>query len=456
MADWNELNQSDEERPRACIVSLGCAKNLVDSETMAPQLIRLGFTITEDPREAWLLLVNTCGFLEAAVEEAIRTVLELASHKVSGRCRCFVLTGCMVQRYGKKILSLLPEVDLFLGTSHVNQLEQALLAWKFEGERRLWIGRPRYLLNSAVPRVRPMFEPSAYIKIADGCDNHCAYCMIPRLRGAYRSRTREDVLGEVQSLVVEGVKEVNLIAQDTTAFGHDRGEVGGLVHLVESLEEVNGLQWVRLLYAYPDRIDKRLLRTMAECAKVVPYLDIPLQHCVPRIIEAMGRQCPKAGMETLVDLIRSHLPGVTLRTSLMVGFPGETESDFEELLSFMERVEFDHVGVFSFSPEVGTRAANMGGQVSREVKEARRRVLMEAQMAISRKKLGRLVGEVLPVLVEGLHPETELLLRGRIPGQAPEVDGMVMITKGVASVGEVRAAKVTASHEYDLEAKLLD
>lgn len=456
MADWNKLNHSDEESPRACIVSLGCAKNLVDSETMAAQLIRLGFTITEDPAVAWLLLVNTCGFLEAAVEEAIRTVLELASQKDNGRCQCLVVTGCMVQRYGKKLLSLLPEVDLLLGTSHTHQLERGLISWHLEGERRLWIGRPRYLPDGAVPRVRSNSAPSAYIKIADGCDNRCAYCMIPRLRGPYRSRTREDVLGEVRRLVADGVKEVNLIAQDTTAFGLDRGEAGGLVRMVESLEEVNGLQWVRLLYTYPHRVDKRLLRAMAESAKVVPYLDMPLQHCVPRILEAMGRKCPGSGVEPLLDLIRSHLPGVTLRTSLMVGFPGETESDFVELLSFVERMQFDHVGVFSFSPEVGTRAANMDGQVTGEVREARRRVLMEAQMAISRKKLGRLVGEVVPVLVEGPHPETDLLLRGRVPGQAPEVDGMVMITDGVATVGEVRAARVTASHEYDLEAKLLD
>ncbi len=456
MADSSKLYLSDEEAPGACIVSLGCAKNLVDSETMAAQLIRLGFTIREDPRDAWLLLVNTCGFLEAAVEEAIQTVLELACHKAKGRCQCLVVTGCMVQRYGKKLLSLLPEVDLLLGTSHIHQLEHALHSWKIEGVRRLWIGRPHYLPDNDSPRVRSISEPSAYVKIADGCNNHCTYCMIPRLRGPYRSRTREDILREVRRLVAEGVKEVNLIAQDTTAFGLDRGDVGGLVRIIESLEGVNGLEWVRLLYAYPDRIDKRLLSTMAESGKVVPYLDIPLQHCVPRILKAMGRKCSRSGMERLVELIRSHLPGVTLRTSLMVGFPGETGSDFKTLLSFIEGMQFDHVGVFAFSPEVGTRAAKMGEHVSEEVKRARREALMEAQMAISRRKLGRLVGEVLPVLVEGLHPETELLLRGRIPGQAPEVDGMVMITEGAASVGEIRVARVTASHEYDLEAKLLD
>jgi ribosomal protein S12 methylthiotransferase len=455
MVEWSKLSDREEGSPRASIVSLGCAKNLVDSEMMAPQLIRLGFTITEDLDGAWLLVVNTCGFLESAVEEAIQTILELASRKENGSCGCLVVTGCMVQRYGRKLLSLLPEVDVFLGTSHTHRLDSALLSWEAERERRLWIGPPRQLFDSSAPRVRSTPAPSAYIKIADGCDNRCTYCMIPRLRGPYRSRAREDVVREATMLAAEGVKEVNLIAQDTTAFGLDRGEQDGLVRLVESLEEVDGLRWIRLLYVYPDRIREGLLSTMAQSAKVVPYLDIPLQHCEPRILGAMGRNCPQSGMEALIDLIRSHLPHVTLRTSLMVGFPGETESDFGKLVNFLERMMFDHVGVFSFSPEAGSSAAGMGGQVSGEVKEARRRVLMEAQMAISRNKLGSLVGRVMPVLVEGLHPETELLLRGRLPGQAPEVDGMVMITEGTALVGDIRAARITEAHDYDVEARLL-
>ncbi|NTV41681.1 MAG: radical SAM protein, partial [Syntrophobacteraceae bacterium] len=271
------MSDREEESPRASIVSLGCAKNLVDSEMMAPQLIRLGFTITEDLDGAWLLVVNTCGFLESAVEEAIQTILELASRKENGSCGCLVVTGCMVQRYGRKLLSLLPEVDVFLGTSHTHRLDSALLSWEAERERRLWIGPPRQLFDSSAPRVRSTPAPSAYIKIADGCDNRCTYCMIPRLRGRYRSRTREDVFREATMLAAEGVKEVNLIAQDTTAFGLDRGEQDGLVRLVESLEEVDGLRWIRLLYVYPDKIRESLLSTMAQSAKVVPYLDIPLQ-----------------------------------------------------------------------------------------------------------------------------------------------------------------------------------
>lgn len=442
-------------KPLASLISLGCAKNLVDSEMMAPQLTSFGFELTEDPARASVLVVNTCGFLQSAVEEAIETVLELALYKDSGECRCLVVAGCMVQRYGKKLLSLLPEVDVFLGTSHYHRLNEALASWESEKERRLWIGPPRHLFESSAPRARSSGFPSAYLKIAEGCGNGCSFCMIPRLRGPYRSRSLRDILDEGRRLAAEGVKEINLVAQDTTAFGLDREAPGGLVGLLDALETISGVEWIRLLYTYPDRVDERLLRNMAQSRKVLPYLDVPFQHCVPRILKAMGREKSSGGVEKTIDLIRHHLPDVALRTSLIVGFPGETESDFEELAQFVERMEFDHLGAFAFSPEAGSRAARLMGQVPEETRKERRHVLMELQKAISRKKLEQYVGSVLPVLVEGFHPETEMLLSGRLPRQAPEVDGTVIITEGLAEIGEILPAHILAAHDYDVEARLI-
>jgi ribosomal protein S12 methylthiotransferase len=439
----------------ACVVSLGCSKNLVDSEVMIPQLLNLGYEMSSDPSEASLILVNTCGFLKTAVQEALDTILDLARHKESGHCRVLIVTGCMVQRYGKKLLNLLPEVDLFLGTSHYHRLEESLDAHLHGDPGRLFIERPRDIPSGDIPRLRSTGFYSAYLKIADGCSNRCTFCLIPRLRGPYRSRTREDIVEEARKLAEDGVKEINLIAQDTTAFGLDRGEGHGLVHLLESLDRVDGIEWVRLLYAYPDRVDDLLLRTMAGSSKVTPYLDVPLQHSVPRILKAMrGGDC-LTDLDGFIERVRSIVPDVFLRTSLIVGFPGETERDFEDLCRFVERAGFAHAGVFEFSPEEGTRAARLPSQVDEDVKVERRHVLLELQRDISRKRLERLVGRTVPVLVEGTHPETELLLAGRLAGQAPEVDGSVIIVEGMGETGRIMPAKITASHDYDVEAELV-
>ena len=441
-------------KPLAALVSLGCAKNLVDSEVMVAQVTAMGYEMTSDPSEAALIVVNTCGFLERAVQEGIDTILDLARYKSNGCCRRLIVAGCMVQRYGNKLLALLPEVDSFLGTEHCYDLAKILSASQDEVPKRLWISPARFLFDSNLSRSRSTPFFTTYLKIAEGCSHRCSYCLIPHLRGPYRSRSIEDILREARELAAEGVKEINLVAQDTTAFGSDRANPDALLRLLESLETIDGIAWIRLLYAYPDRIDTPLLRTMAQSKKMVPYLDLPLQHCVPRILKAMGRAEPYGNPEELIARIRDHIPEVALRTSIIVGFPGESEAEFEALLAFIQRVEFDHLGVFRFSPEAGTRAARLPGQLDDMTKNARHEALLTVQQPISRRRLSLRVGGRVHVMIEGFHPETELLLCGRTAIQAPEVDGMVIITKGQANTGDIVMVQLTAAHDYDLEGEI--
>jgi ribosomal protein S12 methylthiotransferase len=440
----------------AVLIHLGCAKNLVDSETVVPQVLASGYTMTDDPAQASLILVNTCGFLESAVEEAIETILEVSRHKTSGACERLLVMGCMVQRYGKKLLALLPEVDWFVGTSHYHEISSILQSLPTHRQQRLWIGAPRSLSDGRAPRVRSTPAYSAYLKIAEGCSNRCTFCLIPHLRGPYRSRTIEDVVSEATRMVAEGVREINLIAQDITAYGTDRGNPEALVHLLGGLEGLPNLAWLRLLYAYPGRINEALLKVMAHSTKIVPYLDFPIQHCVPRILQAMHRGEMAPDMPKLIERVRLQVPQIALRTSIMVGFPGETEADFEDLLGFVARVQFDHLGVFAFSPEAGSRAAKLPDQVPGAVKQARRDQLLEVQRDISHERLKRLIGCTLPVLIEGVHPETDLLLVGRLATQAPEVDGVAIITKGTADAGQVLPLAITGVEDYDVIGELVN
>ena len=439
----------------AAIVSLGCAKNLVDSETLAPQLLNCGYALTSEPSEASLIVINSCGFLESAVQEAIQVTLECAACKQDGNCRELILAGCMVQRYGKKLVELLPEVDVFLGASHYLELENILKKRRQGDPRKLWLAAPRHLPHSRTPRLRSTPGHTAYLKIAEGCSNRCSFCKIPQLRGPYRSRSIEDVCREACQLAEEGVKEVNLIAQDTTAFGLDRGDERALVRLLEKLDQVPGIEWVRVLYTYPDRVDLDLLQTIAQAQKIVPYLDIPLQHCVPRILQQMRRNSSAMGVQALLETIRTVLPDIALRTSIIVGFPGETEADFMELLRFVEDAEFDHLGAFAYSPEQGTRAAKYIPQIDARVKKERLNTLLHVQKKMSRRRLRRFIGKTVPILIEGPHPETDLLLVGRLPRQAPEVDGCVIITKGEGQIGQIVQGRITHAHDYDVEAELI-
>ena len=433
-----------------CLVSLGCPKNLVDAEVMLGHLPTDRYQIVTDEAQADVIIVNTCAFIREAKEESVDTILTVADQKSSGRCKLLVVSGCLSQRYQEELAAELPEVDLFVGTADapriVELLDQGLAG---TGPRRA-IGLPDFLYDHTTPRALSSPFYTAYVKIAEGCANHCSYCVIPSIRGTLRSRSIPSVVAEVEDLVNRGVKEINLIAQDVTAFGADRDDGANLVALLEELVKIDGLHWLRLLYAYPDGISEELLALMAREEKICRYLDVPIQHIDDRMLLAMNRRVDGAGIRALIEQIRTYLPDVTLRTSLIVGFPGESDDQFRRLLQFVEEGHFERLGVFRYSREEGTPAASLPDQVPERVQLARYRRLMKAQGRVSFRKNRLLVGRVEPVLVEGVSEESELLLKGRSVRQAPDVDGQVYITAGQANVGDIVQLKITDSSEYDL------
>jgi len=432
------------------LVSLGCPKNLVDAEVMLGHLPPERYQIVTDESQAEVIIVNTCAFIREAKEESVDTILDVAEQKSSGRCKLLVVSGCLSQRYQEELANELPEVDLFIGTADapriVELLDQGLAG---TGPRRA-IGLPDFLYDHTTPRALSSPFYTAYVKIAEGCANHCSYCVIPSIRGTLRSRSIPSVVAEVEKLVAGGVKEINLIAQDVTAFGADRDDGANLIDLLEQLVKIDGLHWLRLLYAYPDGISDALLELMAREPKICRYLDVPIQHIDDRMLMAMNRRVDGAGIRALIERIRSHLPDVTLRTSLIVGFPGETDDQFRRLLAFIEQGHFERLGVFRYSREEGTPAATLPDQVPERVQLARYRRLMKAQSRVSFRKNRALVGRIEPVLVEGVSEESELLLKGRSVRQAPDVDGMVYINAGQANVGDIVQLRITDSSEYDL------
>ena len=429
------------------LVSLGCPKNRVDSEVMLGHLLGDGWSPAADPAEADVIVVNTCGFLQEALAESVDTVLELAEHKETGRCGCLVVTGCAVERHAADLAQELPEVDHFLGVASFPRLARLL---REGGPRVDAPGGGPFLYGATTPRVRSLPGASAYVKVAEGCDRSCTFCTIPALRGPQRSRPADDVVAEVEALAVDGVREVNLVAQDLTAWGRDLGRGPRLSHLLRALGRVSGLRWLRLLYAYPHGLTDGLLRAMAEVEVVCPYLDLPLQHASDRVLRRMRRGHRIDRARRLLDRLREAVPGVALRTAFIVGFPGETDRDFEALVRFVEEQRFDHVGVFRYSAEPGTPAAELPDPVPARARRARWRRLMAVQREISRAKLARYVGREVQVLVEGVSAETDLLLQGRTARQAPEVDGVVLINDGTAAAGELATVRVEAAHDYDL------
>jgi len=415
-----------------------------------------GYKPVQEPLEARLIVVNTCSFIESATEESIETILELAQAKKQGRCELLVVAGCLPQRYGRKLVKSMPEVDLFLGTSSFVRLVE-ILARKQAGEvERLNLEPPRFLMTSTTPRTLSAPFYSGYLKIAEGCSNRCSFCTIPAIRGPYRSRPLNDLLQEAEWLASQGVIELNLVAQDTTAYGTDLGERPRLPDLLEALANIGKFPWVRLLYAYPQKIDRRLLQTMASYESICKYLDLPLQHVSGHLLKAMGRTGSADEFHELVAWIREYLPEVTLRTTLIVGFPGETDGDFQELYHFVEQARFQRLGLFAFSPEKGTRAALFSDPVEESVKIQRVHALAALQENISLDYNSRLVGTVQPVLIEGVSDESDLLLQARLSSQAPEIDGCVLITKGFGKVGEIVAARITEAHAHDLIGEIVD
>jgi len=448
------LNNGIKEK--VSMVSLGCPKNLVDAEVMLGFLDRDGYEITTDEKDADIIIVNTCSFIKEAKQESIDAILDLADRKQDGKCRLLIVTGCLPQRYQEELCRELPEVDIFIGTGDYPRIAEIIGEKRGTSEQLRYIGDPNFVYDEDSPRLKSTPVYSAYLKIAEGCSNCCSYCVIPSLRGEFRSRPMDAVLAEAERLVAGGAKELNLIAQDVTRYGSDLGEGASLEELIRRLAELEDLRWIRLLYAYPDGITDGLIGVIRDEKKVCKYLDIPLQHISDPVLSRMNRRSTSAEIRALIAKLRTEIPDMALRTSLIVGFPGETEDDFRQLLRFVEETRFDRLGVFCYSREEGTPAAGMEDQVSERVKRERYKKVMTAQGRLSFKQNRSLVGRTEEVIVEGYSEETELLLKGRSSRQAPDIDGQVYITAGQANVGDIVRLRVTDSSDYDLIGEIID
>jgi len=446
------------------LVSLGCPKNLVDSEVMLGLAQQAGHELTRDAAQADVLVVNTCAFIDTAKQESIDTILEMAEHKKTGACKTLVVTGCMAERYRDELRAQIPEIDAVLGTGEVPQIVGAIghatvpllrtNGTAVTGDSRL----PTYIYDADTPRLLATPRHYAYVKIAEGCDYKCAFCIIPKLRGHYRSRPMASIVREAETLAHGGVKELLLISQDTSFYGIDRGERGALAKLLRALNRVDGLEWIRLLYMYPTTIGDDILDAMAESEKVCNYIDLPLQHASNTVLQRMKRPGTRAGYETLLAGIRTRIPNVALRTTFIVGFPGETQADFDELQSFVRSVEFDHVGVFTYSHEEGTSAHTLSDDVPAPTKRRRQSALMSAQKRIAQRAQKARVGQRARVVVDGPSAEHELVLRGRLESQAPDIDPLVYLTEcdpSDWSPGQFIEAEITGSRDYDLLARPL-
>jgi ribosomal protein S12 methylthiotransferase len=437
------------------MISLGCPKNLVDSEVMLGLLKQKGWTPSETD-DAHVVIVNTCGFIREAKEESIETILSLAAAKEGGRIRKLVVAGCLPQRYGRELLPELPEVDLFVGTGEFHRIAD-LLDRSARGKLRQkqWIDSPEFIYDHRTPRIHSSPPGSMYLKVSEGCANFCSYCVIPRIRGRLRSRPISSILKEAKEAASRGVKEINLIAQDITAYGKDRRDGSSLVQLLKGLAKVEGVRWIRLLYAHPAHLTEGLVHLIRDEEKVCKYLDLPIQHVDEGILKAMNRPLLKRRMPDLIDWVRREIPGVVLRTSLIVGFPGETEQSFRRLLEFVREAQFDRLGVFSYSPEEGTPAALLKDQVQDRIKLRRSRQIMSLQKRISLKKQKALIGSRVQVLVERPGGSPGLLWEGRTQGQAPEVDGVTFLTKGRARAGDMVNVRILDAGPYDLFGEIL-
>jgi ribosomal protein S12 methylthiotransferase len=444
------------------IVSLGCPKNLVDSEVMAAALAEGGYLLTDRPEEASVILINTCAFILPAKEESIEEILRMTAWKGGGcgPCTHLVVTGCLPQRYGKGLEETLPEVDLFLGIGEVPNISRRLdeLLRGPEGigrRRRSVVGRPTFLMNAGHRRLSSTPHPSAYIKIADGCSNRCSYCVIPTIRGKARSRRVADVVKEAERLAAGGVRELIVTAQDTTAYGRDLKGKPTLSLLLRELAAVDGLAWIRLLYTYPAHLTEELLRTIADESKICNYLDIPIQHGDDAILRAMHRRGDATLIRDVVAKARAIIPGVALRTSIIVGFPGETPRRFENLISFVRELRFDHLGVFPYSREEGTAAAVLPSRISEKEKERRRNIVMEEQAVISCEINTTLIGTRQDILVEEKSDLPGYAAVGRCRRQAPEIDGVTHLRGGNPEAGAFVTCRITTADDYDLYADMI-
>ncbi len=442
--------------------SLGCSKNLVDSQVMLGHLGLGGFEMTDNPAEATVIIVNTCSFIDAAKQESIDTILDLADYKDAekGKCEALVVAGCMAQRYAFELEKDLPEADLIIGTGEYNKIVPLLVALR-EGklETKSHVEIPRFIHTEYDPRLNTGPSYMAWLKISEGCNRNCTFCIIPTLRGKLRSRTVDSLVAEAKNLVASGVKEFNLISQDLSDYGVDLSEENNIQNLLKGLEEVEGVEWIRLFYFYPDELTDEVIEVIRNSKKICSYLDMPVQHFSTNILKRMNRRITGEEIMGRVARLRERVPNMIIRTSVIVGFPGETDEDFKELLEGVSAAKFDHLGIFRYSDEEGTPAYKLQPKVDPEIIEARFDELHEAQREVVREKNDHLLGSVVRVLVEGEHPETELLIQGRYEGQAPDIDGHVLINDSngqVLSVGEFVNVKITEVLEYDLIGEVVE
>jgi ribosomal protein S12 methylthiotransferase len=442
-------------------ISLGCPKNLVDSEVMMGHLKQNGYEITADAAEADTVVVNTCGFIDSAKKESIDTILEAAQLKTNGQAKRLIVAGCLVERYRDELKAEMPEVDAFIGTNQINDILS--VCDPKTNTRSLPVvplgnQSATYLYDESTPRVLATPSHYAFVKIAEGCDRPCAFCFIPQMRGHFRSRRFGSIIAEAQQLAEEGVKEIILVAQDSSRYGEDLGKQDALARLLRELAHIDGIEWVRVMYTYPTHISDGFLDVLAEEPKAVKYLDMPLQHASQNVLKLMKRGGNRKSLERLIERVRQRVPGIAVRTTFISGFPGETEADFEELLSFIKSVEFDRVGVFTYSDEEGTPAFDLPDKVPHRTAARRRNALMKQQAKISRRRNRSRVGDVVPVLFEGESKESELLWQGRMETQAPDIDGCVLINDVpddfIPAVGELVNVEITEAHEYDLIGKI--
>ena len=443
-------------------ISLGCPKNLVDSEVMMGQLKQKGFEITADAADADTVVVNTCGFIDSAKKESIEAILEAARLKTNGKATRLIVAGCLVERYRDELKAEMPEVDAFIGTSQINDI--LAVCDPNTNTRSLPViplgnQSATYLYDESTPRVLATPSHYAFIKIAEGCDRPCAFCFIPQMRGHFRSRRFGSIVAEAHQLAEEGVKELILVAQDSSRYGEDLGKQDALAHLLRELSHADGIEWVRVMYTYPTHISDGFLDVLAEEPKAVKYLDMPLQHASQNVLRLMKRGGNRASLEQLIRRVRDRVPGIAVRTTFITGFPGETDADFEELLAFVESVEFDRVGVFTYSDEEGTPAYDLANKVDPKIAKERRARLMKAQSRISRRKHRARVGEIVRVIFEGESNETELLWQGRMETQAPDIDGCVLINDAPEDFspepGALVNVLITEAQEYDLVGRIV-
>jgi ribosomal protein S12 methylthiotransferase len=433
-------------------VNLGCSKNQVDSEVMLGTLVSDGFQLIGDPKQAEVVIINTCGFIEEAKQESINTILEHGALKKTGACRVLIAAGCLAQRYQGDLLKELPELDGVVGTGEFGKIAEIcrdLLAPK-KRHQRVWMSKPPYLYDELAPRLRLGKQHSAYVKIAEGCNRNCAFCAIPLMRGKQRSRPIESIVAEARRLASEGVREINLISQDTMNYGVDLGVRQGLVRLLRELVKIDDLRWIRPFYLYPQQVTDELLDLYAGEEKIAKYIDMPLQHINDRMLKRMHRLGDRAAIDALVDRIRTRIPGATFRTAFIVGFPGETDAAYQELTDYVEQAAFDRVAVFLYSDEEDTSAVDLDEKVERSVMNDRRNELLRIQEGIASAQGRARIGSTIEVMVEGVSEETEWLLEGRHEGLAPEIDGVVYINDGTASPGQFVHVNITDAALYDL------